>query len=317
MKYIKKIFSILLLAMLLFSVTACSNKEKKQEEEKLSIVTTLFPNYDFAKQIAGDKAEVTLLLDPGVEAHDYDPTPADIISINKSDLFIYTGDFMEVWASQIIDSLDNKNLQIVDASKGIELISTEDEEHETSDESKEHSHEYDPHIWTSPKNAITMVNTILEAIVLADPDNEDYYRKNAASYVTQIQEIDNEIRAVVNDAKQDTIYFGGRFAMIYFVREYGLGYMSAFDSCSSETEPSAKLVTKMVDAMKKNGASVVFYEELTDHKSAQAIADEIGGTTLLLHSCHNVSAEDFKNGATYVSLMKQNIENLKTGLGEN
>lgn len=314
MKNFKKIGLLAgVLCISLFALTACNDKKEKAED-KLSIVTTLFPNYDFAKQIVGDKAEVTLLLDPGVESHDYDPSPSDIISINKADIFIYTGDYMEVWAGNIIESLESDTVKVVDASKDITLIPSEEEEGE--EEGHTHDHSYDPHIWTSPKNAITMVNTILDAIVQADPENRKYYEKNAAAYINEIQDVDTEIREVVSNAKYNTIYFGGRFAMVYFVKEYGLGYMSAFDSCSSETEPSAKLVADIVKAMKENGAKVVYYEELTDPKSATAIAEEVGGEVLLLHSCHNVSAEEFESGATYVSLMKQNIENLKIGLGE-
>lgn len=317
MKYLKRIIYIVMLTGVIMGLTSCSGKEKEKDMDKLSIVTTLFPDYDFARQIAGDKADVTLLLDPGVEAHDYDPSPADIIAIHESDLFIYTGDNMEQWAKSIIDSLEKDSVTVVDASKGITLVKSTEEAHD-EDEGEEdgHSHEYDPHIWTSPKNAITMMNTILEAIVKQDPKNEDYYRKNAENYIDQIWELDTEFKEIVENAEYKTIYFGGRFALIYFAQDYGLGYMAAFDSCSSETEPSAKLVTNIIDAMKKNGSSVVYYEELTDPKAAEAIADETGGTTLLLHSCHNVSSEDFKNGVTYVSLMKQNAENLKLGLGE-
>lgn len=315
MKYLKKMVYSIMLISVVMGLVSCSNGEEKKDTDKISIVTTLFPDYDFAKQIAGDKAEVKLLLDPGVEAHDYDPSPSDIIAINKADLFIYTGDNMEQWAQSIIDSLEKDTVTVVDASEGITLVRSTEDEHE--DETGDgHSHEYDPHIWTSPRNAVTMINTILEAIVKADPKNEAYYRKNADNYISQIRELDTEFKDIVENAKYNTIYFGGRFALIYFVKEYGLGYMAAFDSCSSETEPSAKLVTNIVDAMKKNGATVVYYEELTDPKAAEAIAAEVDGITLLLHSCHNVSAEDMKNGATYVSLMKQNAENLKIGLGE-
>lgn len=315
-KRIRKGLLALFMLTAIVSLTACAGKKESTNEKKLTIVTTLFPDYDFARQIAGDKAEVKLLLSPGVEAHDYDPSPADIISINKADLFIYTGEYMELWVPSILSSLESDKVTVVDASENITLIqSGSDEDHEDHDDDG-HSHEYDPHIWTSPKNAVIMMNNILKAIEKKDPANKEYYEKNAEEYISKIKELDSEFAEIAKNAKNPTIYFGGRFAMIYFVKEYGLGYLSAFDSCSSETEPSAKLVADMVDAMKKNGASVVYYEELTDPKAAQAIADEIGGTTLLLHSCHNVSLEDFNNGATYVSLMQQNVINLKTGLGE-
>lgn len=310
----KKLFKIALVSMLFILISSGCGSIEKNSDDHLTIVTTLYPQYDFARQIIGDKGTVTMLLNPGTEAHDYDPTPADIISITKADIFIYTGEYMETWAADILSGVDNKALKVLDVSKGIDLVKTDEHDDEENEE-EGHHHEYDPHIWTSPVNAIKMINNILDTIIDADPDNEEYYKKNAESYIKSITEIDDEIKEVVSKSKYDTIYFGGRFAMIYFVNEYGLKYISAFDSCSSETEPSAKLVTDIVDEMKANDAKIVFYEELTDPKAAESIADEIGGEILLLHSCHNVSSEDFNKGVTYVDIMKKNIENLKIGLG--
>ena len=256
MKYLNKIIYITALLLIVAGLTACSGSKKQKEEDKLSIVTTLFPNYDFARQIAGDKAEVTLLLDPGVESHDYDPSPADIIAINEADLFIYTGDSMEHWVTGIVDSLEKDSVTIVDASANISLVKSAKIPHEN--EGREATLEYDPHIWTSPKNALIMINTILDAIIKKDPDNKEYYQQNAEAYASEIRKLDTEFREIAQNAKYNTIYFGGRFALIYFVQEYGLAYMSAFDSCSSETEPSAKLITNIIEAMKKNGATVVY-----------------------------------------------------------
>ncbi len=317
---ITKAIAVITVLSTFIILSACGKGEKEDTDKKIQIVTTLFPQYDFARQIAGDKAEVTLLLKPGTESHDYDPTPADMISINDADLFIYTGEYMEGWAANILDSVDNKELNILDVSKGITLCKTGEDEHEHSEkdehakEDEGHNHEYDPHIWTSPKNAIVMMNNILEEIIKLDPENEAYYRENAEKYIAEIESIDTQIRDIVANAKYDTIYFGGRFAMLYFVNEYGLKYVSAFDSCSTETEPGAKLVAAIVDEMKSNGAKVVFYEELASPKTAEAIAEEVDGETLLLHSCHNVSSDEFENGATYVSIMKQNVINLEKGL---
>ena len=344
-KIIGMIVLICMMCGMTFSMTACT--KKADNDGKLSIVTTLFPQYDFAKQIAGNKANVTLLLSPGMEAHSYDPTPADIVEINESDLFIYTGENMETWAAKIIKSLE-KDVKVLDVSEGIELTQTEDEhdEHNDEDAAEEsvesesnageseheeseheeaeheesesdghtHSHIYDPHIWTSPVMAKQMVENILEGLIAIDPENEDYYRENAANYLTQLDELDAEIRNVVDGADIKTIYFADKFAMYYFVQEYGLDYVSAYDSCSSETEPSAKLVAQMVEEVKKSNAPAIFYAELSNHKAADTISQETGTEALLLHSCHNVSKDEFESGATYISLMKQNITNLKKGL---
>lgn len=328
---LKKIIFVILIINLFLSLSACSVSSK--DNGKLNVVTTLFPQYDFAKQIVGDKGTVELLLAPGIEAHSYDPTPADIIKINESDLFIYTGENMEVWAADIIESLENE-VNVLNVSEGIELIKSEDgdnhedsEKHEDADEHEEsesddedennhngHNHIYDPHIWTSPVIAKQMLNNILEEIVKEDPENEAYYRENADNYLKELDEIDSQFRTLADEADIKTIYFADKFAMYYFVEEYGFSYVSAYDSCSAETEPSAKLVAKMVDEVKKNEVKAIYYAELSNHKAADTISKETNTKKLLLHSCHNVSKDEFNKGVTYVSLMKQNLENLKVGL---
>lgn len=309
-QYRKNILCITMIIVMITGLTACVGPSRK--EGKLSIVTTLFPQYDFAKQIAGDKAEVLLLLSPGIEAHSYDPSPSDIVKINESDLFIYTGEYMETWAAQIIKSLE-KDVNILDVSKGIKLeLTEEDEEQEEGHDT--HNHVYDPHIWTSPVMAGQMVENILNELIKIDAENEEYYRKNAQDYLAELSELDREFRQTVEQADIKTLYFADKFAMYYFTREYGISYISAYDSCSSETEPSAKLVADMIDKVKRDNAPAVFYAELSNHKAADTISKETKTKSLLLHSCHNVSKEEFKNGATYISLMKQNLENLKAGL---
>lgn len=328
---LNKLICIVLMATLCLSLCGCSLRKK--DDGKLKIVTTLFPQYDFARQIVGDKGNVELLLSPGLEAHSYDPTPSDIVEINECDIFIYTGDNMEVWAEDILGSLEKK-INILDVSEGIELIKMDEEhnhvdedEHDTDseeageaehDETEEnhdsHNHVYDPHIWTSPVIAKQMVQNILEEIVKVDPENEDYYRENAEKYIKDLEELDEDFRELINEADIKTIYFADKFAMYYFVEEYGLEYVSAYDSCSSETEPSAKLVAKMVDEVKENDVKAIYYAELSNHKAANTISKETGTEKLLLHSCHNVSKDEFNQGVTYLSLMKQNLENLKIGL---
>lgn len=350
--FFKKLTILYLTVMVVTAAGGCSGgKYADLDENKLLIVTTLFPQYDFAKQIAGDKAEVILLLSPGVESHDFEPTPSDIILINKADLFIYTGDEMEPWVSTILDSIDNPELTILDVSEGIEVI-CEEENHEhnhvheesqeseghdhdenLNDESEEyshedeniifdesnhvghdHSHSADPHIWTSPVNAMKMVETIEHALVELDEGNKDLYQEKAHEYIHELEEIDGELKEIVNHSDKHTIYFGGRFAMSYFASEYGLNYAAAFDSCQAESEPSARLIIKIIEKMQEDGAKYVFYEEMTDPKAARIIAEEIDGEIKLLHSCHNVSKAEMDEGVTYVSLMKQNVINLRIAL---
>ncbi len=332
--------------------------------KKLKIVATLFPQYDFARQIAGDYADVTLLLPPGMESHSYDLRPADMIEIRESDMFIYTGKYMEVWAQTIIDSLDD-SVMVVDESDGITLEkeedyfvdehsahehsthehithedADEDDEHgahEDTDEDDEHgahedmdeddehdshaghshsghTHEYDPHIWTSPVYAMQMVENIVDALMEKDPQHAEEYRQRADEYIDKLAEVDAAFRQVSEESARRTIFFGGRFAMTYFVREYDFDCVSAYHDCSAESEPSISSVMRMIDEIKESGAKAVYYEELADPKVARTIAEETGVKLLLLHSAHNVSRQEYENGVTYLDIMWNNVEKLKEGL---
>lgn len=323
-----------LMSTLLLLVGCGTDQQKADEVDKVKVVTTLFPQYDFTRAIGGDKVDVSLLLPFGMDSHSYEPTPADLININKSDLFIYTGESMEPWAHSIIESVDNNDVLVLDVSKGVSLIapnctidehdheSEEDHDHESEEDhdhgtiAKEHSdhdghdHTYDPHIWTSPKNAMIMVQNILEALCEVDPENADYYQANADAYLNELEALNHEFEEVVAHAKRQTIYHGGRFAMQYLTNEYGINYISA----PFEAEPSAALVAQMIKEMKEQQIPAIYYEELVDPKISQMISEETGAQMLLLHSCHNVSKEEFNQGVTYLSLMKQNVENLRVGL---
>lgn len=276
------------------------------------VVATLFPQYDFARQIAGDQAEVRLLLPPGVETHAFEPSPQDIIAIHEADVFIYTGDHMEPWAHRIAESTEG-NVLIADASEGIELFA---EAHDGEEEETHEHHElYDPHIWTDPMMAANMARNIENALCESDPANSEAYRANAKAYIAELESLDADIRALTDSAAKKKIYFGGRFAMSYFAMRYDIECEAVFDSCSSESEPSARRVAQLIDEIKASGAPVIFYEELADPKIARTIAEATGAEMLLLHSCHNLSAEEFSAGETYLSLMRKNLENLKKALG--
>lgn len=322
MKKIYRFFMVILgFILVLAGCSEGSKEESISTSDKIEIVTTLFPQYDFARQIVGDKAEVTLLLPPGMESHSYEPTPADMIKINKANLFIYTGELMEPWAHKMIESVDSEQVKVLDVSQGIPLLASNEEDeqhhdHEAEVEGHEHSeddghhHTYDPHIWTSPQNAKVMVNNILEALCEVDPQNADYYKANAQAYQLQLDNLNDEFEVVVSNSKHDTIYHSGRFAMQYLMEQYGVNYVSA----PFEAEPSAALVAQVINEIKANNIPAIYYEELITPKIAQMISEETGAQMLLLHSCHNVSKEDFDNGVTYLSLMEQNVENLKIGL---
>ena len=319
----KKGITFLITIILIFSLLVIGiskiNKQS-QSEEKIKVIATLFPQYDFAKQIGGDKVEVSLLLTPGTETHTYEPTPQDIINVNKADLYIYTGKYMEPWSDKIANSITS-NTQVLDASKNINLINEEqfEKEHDTIDNNEEesdnsHHHEYDPHIWLNPQNAIGMVKNIEEELCNIDPQNKEYYQKNAENYIKQLTNLDNEIETTIRESQKNKIAFGGTFAYAYFIQRYNLQYVSAYDSCGENSEPSVTKVKEVIDYMKENNINVIFYQELSAGKIADTISKETGATKLVFHTIHNASQEEINNGETYISLMQKNLQNLKQAL---
>lgn len=300
------------------------------KDNKIKIITTMFPTYDFSRSIIGDKGEVTMLIKPGLESHSYEPSPKDIININSSNLFIYTGENMETWAKVIIDSLDNKELTILDVSKDINLLETShnhehdeniDEYNEMGDkidneehEEHEHNFQYDPHIWTDPINCTIIVNNILSEIVKLDETNKDYYEKNAYELIDKLYNLDLRIKEIVKNGKRNELVFGTRFALLYFTNRYNLTYKAAYDTCSTEVEPSVKQIIELTNEIKNKQIPVIYYEELTEPKVARSIAKDTNTEMLLFHSCHNVTKDEFEKGVTYFDLMEQNLINLTKGL---
>lgn len=313
MKFFRRIFSAFLILLTVPSLlSACAAKAAQAEETgpetgKLSIVATLFPQYDFARQLAGDWAEVTLLLPPGGESHSYEPSPSDVIRISNADIFLYTGDAMETWVPKLLSGINSPTLKIVDVSKGISL--------DPVDEHDGHDHgAFDPHIWTSPVMSKQIVQNIAQALQEADPAHQADYQENLGVYLEKLDALDTRFRDIVSHGKRRDFIFGSRFACRYFAREYGLSPDSPYDSCSAETEPGAQAMAHVIDHVKTAGIPVIYYQELTDQRVSQAVAEATGAQPLLFHSCHNVSKTDFESGVTYLSLMEQNAVNLEKGL---
>ena len=319
----KRLLCVLLCTLLLVSCSSAA-ATAGQDDGRIKIMATLFPQYDFARNIAGDRADVTLLLPPGTEAHTFEPRPSDIAAISGCDLFLYTGDEMEPWAATLLDTGEAPNA--VDLSAGIDMTASEEVdilehahesgEHESEHESEHagHHHVVDPHIWTSPANAIIMVREIADALAALDPEGESVYRANADAYIAELNALDEELFDIAANGSRTEIVFGGRFAFHYFAERYGLTCLAAYDSCSEESEPSAGAVAALIDEIEDEGLPVIYYEEMTNPRVADTVADETGAEPLLLHSCHNLSRDETERGETYLSLMHQNAENLRRGL---
>ncbi len=299
----KRILLFLLPLMLL-----CGCKGEAPETDTLKIVATLFPQYDFAREICGDTAEITLLLPPGTDSHSFDPTPQDILLLQNADLVLYTGNEMEPWANKLIE---NARGRVLDVSQGITLLSG-DHMHESHIHDKAEAGT-DPHIWTNPQNAMIMAENICTAISELCPSHASQYKDNLITYTKKLTALDEAFETLVSSASKKHIVFGGHFAMRYFTNRYGLSYTAAFDSCNGEAEPSPSRLADIIEKMKAEDIRAVYFEELSTPKTANLIADETGAQALLLHSCHTLSKDEADE--TYLSLMQKNLENLKIGLG--
>ena len=360
-----------------------------EENSRLQVVTTIFPQYDFARHIAGDRADVTMLLKPGEEVHSYEPTPQDIKKIQNCDLFIYVGGENDVWVENILDSVkgDQEGPQTVRLLALVETYSEEhlegmmeekghdhDHEHEpegTAEEDHDHDHkadasdqntkgtdthsthvhsheeEPDEHVWTSPQNCVILIEKLTEEFCAADPVNAEYYRKNGDAYRKEFEELDARYRDMAASAPRKTILFGDRFPFRYLAEELGLTCYAAFPGCSSESEPSAATIAFLIDKAAEEKLPVIFQIEFSNGNIARAISEaaelkmkinaakqaeessggennsglsaaEAGGMkiqVLQLHSCHNITADEFKSGQTCLSLMTKNLEALRTALG--
>lgn len=288
------------------------------EDQKLNILTTIFPIYDFARTVAGDHADVSMLLPPGAESHTYEPTPRDILKIQNADLFIYIGGESDMWVDQILSSLGDKKPRTLVLIHSVNALPEEvvpgmqaEEESPTSGEDEV---VYDEHIWTSPLNAIKMVDAITVALSELDPAHAADFENNRAALDQKFQELDQTFRDIVKTAKRKTIIVGDRFPFRYLTEEYGLEYYAAFPGCSAEVEPSASTVAFLIEKVKAEKIPIVFYIEFSTHKIADAIADATGAKTMLLHSAHNVSQEDIDSGITYLNIMSENAEKLREAL---
>lgn len=313
MKLKRKLLAVITAVATVFSLCACSSESgySNSDSGKLKIISTVFPPYDLARQIAGDNAEISILLPPGSEIHNYEPSAKDMIAIRNCDIFLYIGGENEQWAEKLINSNDTEN---VTAVKLIDYVPTLSEDEDEHGHDHEHEHETDEHIWTSPKNAQLMLSAVYDAICKVDPSNKQTYTKNKDAYAKQLSDLDNAYRSAVDNAKNKTIVLADKFPFRYLAHEYGLEFSAAFAACSDESEPGVSTMIKLTKTIKENNIPAVYYLEFSSTKIADTLCDETGATKLMLHSCHNVSKQDIENNVSYVDLMKQNLENLKLTL---
>ncbi len=322
-------------------------------QRKIKIVTTIFPAYDFARQVAGKRAEVTMLLSPGEELHSYEPSPKEMIAIEECDVFIYVGGESDSWMKDVLETVSVDGKVVISMMEETEVLTEEitegmvhshwnglwswiqewfgsgsdhghdhDGKHAHADgeacDDPEHHHEaeYDEHVWTSPENAKEIVSAIADALCQIDSEGERYYRDREEAYLSELEALKEEMLAFRERAVRDTIIVGDRFPFRYLAEFLDLQYYAAFPGCAEETEPSARTVAFLIDRIREEEIPVVFYQEFSSHMMAQTIANDTGAEALLLHSCHNVTKDEFEAGVTYLEIMRQNAVNLEKALCE-
>ena len=330
----KRILTLFLTLALILSLAACAAPGEKADDGKIQIVATLFPYYDFARAIAGGRADVTLLLSPGREAHSFDPTPLDAVTISEADVLLYNGGEGEYWVEEMLDAAGEhiavkaRMMDYVDAlgeefSEGMQGADEHGHDHDHGDHDHESGEahdsdkvEYDEHIWTSPKNAAILCRAVCEAICRADAENADFYRANCENYCAQLKTLDACFAILCTDAPRKLLVFADRFPMLYFCREYGLDYRAAFHGCSGDTEPSLATIKYLIDKVEDEDIPVVYTIDFGTKKVAAVVSECTGAAIGTIYSMQTVSRADFDAGETYLTLMERNFEALRKGLNE-
>ena len=299
--------------------------DNTSSDKKLNVMASFYPMYDFAVKVGGDKVEVTNMVPAGTEPHDWEPAATDIKNLEDADVFIYNGAGMEHWTEDVLDSLENKDLKVVEASEGLTLLEGKEEEEETdaADSTSESSSDedtsdseivYDPHVWLSPVNAKTEMENIKNAFVEADPDNKDYYEQNYETYAEKFDQLDQEYKDGLSDTKSKDLITSHE-AFRYLCQAYGLNQVG-IEGLSTDSEPDASRMDEIIKFAKENNIKTIFFEELVSPKVSETIADEIGAKTAVLNPIEGLTDEEISAGEDYFSVMETNLKTLEDALNE-
>lgn len=308
----KRILALIICILLAFSIVGCA-QSSPSDDGKISIVATAFPHYDFARQLTKgvENVEIKMLISPGNEVHSYEPSPSDILAISECDLFIYTGGESDTWAKGILEASGNETMKVVSF---MDLCKDSMEEH--VEEHEGHEHVYDEHVWTSPATSAYLVHAIKNILIGIDGENADTYSKNADDFEKEIVNLENAVVRVMDSKIRDTVIVADRFPFYHLAEDFEMKYLAAYPGCSSSTEPSASVMASLSEKVKSENIPYVFTIEFSNQKIAKSVTEGTDAEILTLHSCHNVSKEDFDGGITYIDLMRQNTANLRKALCE-
>ena len=304
----KRIISLFIALGSLLILSSCNNSI---DNGKLTIVTTIFPIYDIVKSITDDTVNIDLMISPGQDIHSYDPSTDDIITVKKSDLFIYIGDNMETWVPDLTKNQPDMFVLELTKDERIKLSSLEHHEHH---EHHEHDHNVDMHIWTNPYYVLIMVELITNALIEVNPSYQELYKSNALEYTQEVNKIIDDINEIVDNKKRDTLYFGAPFAFYYFTTAFGLEHKTVYDTCSIEVEPTIDKILSINKEIIEKNIPVVYTKELLNDNIARKLIEGSNAKLMILHSGHNVSSSDFEKGITFLEIWQNNIEALKEGL---
>ncbi|MBE5939526.1 MAG: zinc ABC transporter substrate-binding protein [Lachnospiraceae bacterium] len=320
---VKKTIALMAAVIMCLSLFGCALGKK---DEKISIVCTIFPQYDFVRQITKEcnNIEVTMLLKPGQESHDYDPSSKDILKIHDADVFIYVGGESDTWIEDVLLGVENKNqirLKLMDmVDVCMEEHAHDEDEHSGQEEGdhidnhEDHNHEYDEHVWTSPVNAMKITSAISEALCNIEAIDKEKVKTNTEEYLKQLENLHNNMKEIIENASGDTLIVADRFPILYFCNEYGLKYYAAFSGCATSVEPSTAIIIELIDKVNELNVPCIIAMEMSAAATAKHIAEETGKEVITFYPCHNVTSDDMATGVTYIDLMNRNMETLKKAL---
>lgn len=314
-KDIQSIKIIVCVLLLLPLIASCrKSPDTGAYDNKIQVIATIFPIYDMARNIGGDKVTVTMLLPPATDAHNYELKPGEIVKISKADLFLYLNMELEHWAYKVIAATSSgTKLRPVETGSGITMLPLSGNHENEEEAGHHHASKFDPHVWLDFSNAQKMADNIASALIKIDQRNSGYYLKNAAEYKNKLASLDNKFRTELTGCKSRTILHAGHRAFAYLANRYGLKYYSAYNA-SADSEPGPQKIMALIRQIKDTKTSYIYYEDLMNPRLAQTIAKESGAGLLKLHNGHTVSKADLSRGISFPSLMEENLVNLKKGL---